>query len=206
MPESVPQTALNEKNKITSSDAFLLLVEYRYGAEPPIYLCLNNADITWNGIAWEAACFSVDKDTESKEGDLPSLPLSFIDPNRRITPILDQYGGGNGADVWIRTVHSAHLDETEAWRTRYFKSMGAKVNHLNQVTIRLGVPNLALVRDPIDRFFKNHGRNTVKFKDSTCGYTGGETDCDKTLKRCRELGNSIRYCGFPGVGRKGFLV
>lgn len=206
MPELLPPYALEEKNRITSAHAWLLLVEFRYPGEDPIYICLNNVPVVWGGVTWEPACFSVSDDKETKEGDIPSLPLSFIDPNRKITPFIDKYGGGNKADVWIRTVHSAHLDDPEPLRSRYFKSMGAKVNHANQVTFRLGVPDLTLIRDPQDRFFKNHGRNTVKFKDSVCGYTGPETDCDKTLKQCRERGNSKRYCGFPGVGQKGFLV
>lgn len=206
MPEPLPQSALNEKNRITSNDVWLILAEFRYPGEDPIYICLNNAPVVWNSVTWEPACFSVSDDTDTKDGDLPSIPLSFVDPNRKITPIIDKYGGANGMDVWIRTVHSAHLHESKPWRVRYFKSKGANINDFNQVTFRLGVPNLSLQRDPQDRYFKNHGRASVKFKDSTCGYTGPETDCDKTLKSCRARGNSRRYCGFPGVGQTGFLV
>lgn len=38
-----------------------------------------------------------------------------------------------------------------------------------------------------------------KFKDSRCGYTGTEAKCDKTLKRCQELGRVEYFGGYPSV-------
>lgn len=38
-----------------------------------------------------------------------------------------------------------------------------------------------------------------KFKDARCGYTGSETKCDKTLVRCKELGNVGNFYGFPSL-------
>lgn len=38
-----------------------------------------------------------------------------------------------------------------------------------------------------------------KFKDERCGYAGSEVKCDKTLKRCKELGNSLNFYGFPSI-------
>jgi len=35
------------------------------------------------------------------------------------------------------------------------------------------------------------------FKGDRCGYTGTETQCDKTLTRCEELGNEDKFGGFP---------
>jgi hypothetical protein len=35
------------------------------------------------------------------------------------------------------------------------------------------------------------------FKDKQCGYVGPETYCDKTIDRCRELGNEINFRGWP---------
>lgn len=37
------------------------------------------------------------------------------------------------------------------------------------------------------------------FKDARCGYTGAETTCDKTMSRCKELGNVTRFGGHPSV-------
>ena len=39
----------------------------------------------------------------------------------------------------------------------------------------------------------------TRFKDARCGYTGSETTCDRTLTRCKELGNVERYGGFVSL-------
>ena len=36
-----------------------------------------------------------------------------------------------------------------------------------------------------------------RFKDCRCGYTGEETECDRTFDRCKELGNEHNFRGFP---------
>lgn len=38
-----------------------------------------------------------------------------------------------------------------------------------------------------------------RFKDIRCGYTGDETSCDRTLARCKELGNQANFRGFPSI-------
>lgn len=38
-----------------------------------------------------------------------------------------------------------------------------------------------------------------KFKDSRCGYSGGETKCDKTMTRCKALSNVTNFGGYPSV-------
>ena len=50
---------------------------------------------------------------------------------------------------------------------------------------------------PCEKFLRNQCRHT--FKSSECGYSGGETECNKTLQRCRELDNNSRYGGFPSI-------
>jgi phage-related protein len=41
-----------------------------------------------------------------------------------------------------------------------------------------------------------------KFKDCRCGYTGPEIACDKTMTRCKELGNLANFGGFPSLPRE----
>lgn len=36
-----------------------------------------------------------------------------------------------------------------------------------------------------------------RFKDCRCGYTGEETNCDRTFERCKELENTENFRGFP---------
>lgn len=37
------------------------------------------------------------------------------------------------------------------------------------------------------------------FKGRNCGYAGGETLCDFTYTRCTQLGNQVRFGGFPDL-------
>ena len=71
-------------------------------------------------------------------------------------------------------------------------------------TFVLGVSNPFKRRFPQERVLKNFCR--YRFKDTRCAYTGTEPSCNKTLTKCRELENSIRFGGFPGVGRGGVVV
>lgn len=38
-----------------------------------------------------------------------------------------------------------------------------------------------------------------RFKDIRCAYSGSETSCDRTFTRCKELGNSENFRGFPCI-------
>lgn len=38
-----------------------------------------------------------------------------------------------------------------------------------------------------------------RFKDCRCGYTGAETQCDRTWERCKELKNTENFRGFPSI-------
>lgn len=71
-------------------------------------------------------------------------------------------------------------------------------------TFTLSAANPFRKRFPQARILKNHCR--FIFKDAWCKYAGAETECDKTLTRCRALSNSTRYGGFPGVGRGGIKI
>jgi len=38
-----------------------------------------------------------------------------------------------------------------------------------------------------------------RFRGPECGYTGAETECDRSLEACIARDNIIRYGGFPGI-------
>jgi lambda family phage minor tail protein L len=44
------------------------------------------------------------------------------------------------------------------------------------------------------------------FKGEECKYAGAEAACNRTLQRCRELGNTLNYGGFPAAGGKRMFV
>ena len=105
MPLSISSAAIQEKNRLSSADPWLLLVEIIYPNEAPIRVVWNTEDVVWDGETWSAFPFKLGDMEETKEGEIPALNLTIYDIERKIIPIIDEYGGGVGAAVWIRVVH-----------------------------------------------------------------------------------------------------
>lgn len=204
MPLNISNHAITEKNKLNSTGAWLLLVKIEYEGEAPGYLCLNNEEVVWNGNTWLPAVFSIEDITETKDPEIPAVPLTVVDVNRIVLPIIEQYGGGVGATVTLYEVHSDALDNTTPEVEYQMEVIDVSVDHQSKITFRLGAENLMKLRCPTDRYLKNHCR--FEFKGSRCGYTGPETECNRTLTRCKELNNETRYGGYPGVGSVGVQV
>lgn len=204
MPISISSNATIEKNKITSNNAWLILLSIQYQDGPIGYLCLNNETITWNSVQWLPALFSLGDVEESKEGDIPAVPLSIIDVNRVLIPYIDSYKGGIGANVNIYIVNSGYLENTVPEVSYEMEVIDVTIAADATITFSLGAENLMTVRCPKNRYLKNQCR--FNFKDSRCGYTGVETECDRTLVRCYALNNDAHYGGFPGIGTMGVQV
>jgi phage-related protein len=285
--------AIIEKNKINSSETWLLLLEINYENESPIYLCLNNETVTWpsaGGNDYLPAIFNLSGIVETKDGETPSIPLTIFDLNRTLIPILEEYDGGIGAEVIIRVVHSAYLNNATPEFEESTEIIDVSIDSKAQVTFKLGAEDLRNRVCPLQRYLKNNcrfifkkaqlsftsgGTNEIEvgqyiqgdtssdqakilkvkltsgsfaggdaagtliiltidgpfqaenislYSDSgftslvqsnvatisgasegRCGYTGSETDCNRSFVRCEELSNETRNGGFIGVANTGFL-
>lgn len=203
MPLDISSNAILEKNKLNQTGVWLLLVKFTYQTETPVCICLNNEEVSWNGDTWYPAIFSLSGITETKEGDVPSIPLTIVDFNGILIPILEEYDGAIDADVDIYVVHSDYLDNLVPEVHVDAKVISTSIAGNNTITFSLGGNNLANKRCPNNRYLKSACR--FDFKGTLCGYTGTETDCDRTFARCTELGNQTRYGAMIGVGSLGYL-
>ena len=286
----ISSNAIIEKNKVTSDGTWLLLLEILYENESPIYICLNNETVIWDSKTWVPAIFNLSGIVETKDAEVPSIPLTIFDLNRNIIPILEKYDGGIGAEVIIRVVHSKYLSNTVPELEESTEIIDATVDDGARITFKLGAENLINRRCPQQRYTKNNCRfifkeaeltftsggiteitnshyikgdvsghtanitevrltsgsfaggdaaGTLKiftinggfqaetisiYSDSAfttlvqadaatlsgpstgrCGYTGSETDCNRSFARCEELGNKTRFGGFIGLSTTGFL-
>lgn len=204
MPLTISSDAISEKNKLSNSGAWLLLLEVIYPGETSIRVCLNTENITWDGETWYGVPFNLDDIEESNEGEVTETSITVYDIERRIIPYIDAYDGGVGATAYIYIVHSNHLDNTTPELDMDFEILDVNINHKSQVKFKLGGENLSNYRSPPDIFLQSHCRYK-EFKGSLCGYTGAETECDRTFARCKELNNQRRFGGFPGIGRLGYV-
>ncbi|MEW5725866.1 MAG: hypothetical protein AB1896_22335 [Thermodesulfobacteriota bacterium] len=72
------------------------------------------------------------------------------------------------------------------------------------MSFAVGGENLARRRFPRGRLLKEVCDK--RFKGARCKYAGSAATCSHTLTRCRELGNSANFGGFPGVGGGGVRI
>jgi len=202
MPLDISSNGITEKNKLNSDDVWLILLKVEYSGEMPGYCCLNNEQITWNSLTWEPVIFTLSGLSETKEAEIPMVTLSVTDIARKLLPFIEEHAGGIGAIVTIYIVHSAYLANTTPEFEEEMEIIDTSIDNTYKITFKLGAENLMKLRCPQNRYLKNHCRYDG-LNDLRCGYTGSETECNRTLTRCKELGMVARYGGQPGVGSIG---
>lgn len=187
-----------EKNKISSTGAWLILLEIQFQGIT-LRVVNNNEDIEWpsgSGQIWVAFPFQLGEVGENNKGEIPSLELKVSNVTREVQRYIEQYAGGTDASVVLRVVMSEHLDLTTPEIEETFSVTSTSAD-AHWVYFNLG-PDFALSqRVPDDRYMKNFC--PFKFKGIRCGYAGVETECNKTLADCRARGNSVRFGGEPGI-------
>ncbi len=199
-----------EKNKLTTDSVFLILLEITIpSVAETIRVVNNNEDITWNSYTWQRFPFSIDEISESSNAETSQFQIKVSNVNNIIGQYIRQYdvyvkqNGFSPIDVVLYVVNSKDLDNPTPVYSYDLILSTQSINHL-EVAFTVSARDLFRARTPQYKMYPNACR--FKFKSSLCGYTGSETSCDKTLVRCRELDNSMRYGGFPAVGNKGISI
>ncbi len=194
--------AISEKNKLASTGAWIMLLEIISPISSTyIRVCTNDEDIEWNSETWYAFPFEIDDIGETSKGEVPQLTCRVSNITRVIQAQVETEKGGVGSLVTIMVVHSDNLDEATPEISIPFEVTGSSFDEEWAYFI-LGVPSPFKKRFPRNRVL-NTFCNHKYFKGTRCQYTGGETKCDRTLARCRQLNNSVNFGGFPGVGARG---
>jgi lambda family phage minor tail protein L len=196
----LPTDIIAAKNSLSASGAWLYLLEILVDGEDPLRLVQNSEDVTWDGNTWTRFPFQIDEIGEDGKGEVPRIRILVSNVGRSMQALLEEYDGISDATVNLYVVHSDNLDETDPVVEYAFEVQKVTAAE-DWVTFELGAENRFNVRCPRTRLLKNFCR--WDFKSTECGYSGGETACDHTLSRCRELSNSERFGGFPGMGSGG---
>ncbi|AZO96124.1 DUF1833 family protein [Halocella sp. SP3-1] len=201
---SLSAIAKLEKNKISSTGAWLVLIEIQFQGET-IRVVNNTEDIEWpagSGTIWVAFPFELGEVNENSDGELPSLKLKVSNVTRTVQQYLEEYAGGTDATVILRVVMSEHL-ELETPELEETFSVKSTNTNAQWATFNLG-PNCAMTqRIPPNKYMQNFC--SYKYKGIECGYSGNKMSCNKTLTDCRAHNNSVRFGGFPGIPGAGGL-
>ena len=114
---------------------------------------------------------------------------------------VEENNGLGGCKVIIRVFHTDIPDVAEV--EEYFVVTGVSCD-VEWVTFTLGTDFSFTRRFPPVRMMKDYC--PFKFKGIECGYKGAASKCNKTLKRCRELGNNERFGGEPSIPQGGLYA
>ena len=174
------------------------------GLVEPMRLVNNDVDIDWTDPetstveTWVAFPFEIDDVGETQVRQQPQVVVRVSNVSRVVQGYVDRASGGVDATVWV---HVFSETETTPFVTLKFKVDSTSCNE-EWVTFSLTCLNMWRKKAPRNRCLKNYCSH--RFGDVFCAYAGSETSCDHTLKRCREIGNSARFGGFPSAGYKAY--
>jgi lambda family phage minor tail protein L len=206
-----------EKNKLSSTNAWLVLLKITMPNTTVIRIVANSENVTWPvtaGNIFTAFPFQLDEIGDTSKGEVPSVSLKVSNAARILEPYLEAQDGLVDSTVNIYVVNSINVT-TDA--------LGAGVNNnspeieleyeiinssadIMWVDFTLGSMNPWNKRFPRNKVYKNICRYN-DFKGDRCKYAGAQTSCDRSLYTCRTVMlNSDNFGGFPGVGTKGTYV
>ena len=206
---TLSQAAILEKNKIASSNVWLILLEINIPAtktgELPTILRLvrNTENIVWSGQLWTAFPFELDPPKQSGNGELPNFTVRVSNVTRTVEGYLEQAGGGVGSSVRMMVVLSEHLDITTPELDEQFSVQSVSYDESWVSFVLTGSVNL-FRRVPLRRFLKNFC--PFQYKGPECKARSSYASCDKSLANCRQRGNEARFGGEPAIPQGGIYV
>ena len=196
---ALSEASIIEKNKLSTDGVWLLALEAQI-PENTLYLVNNTEDVTLGGQRYVAFPFSLEDITEDGK-ELPNVKLTVSNVTGTIQHYVEENNGLGGCKVIIRVFHTDIPDAAEV--EEYFVVTGVTCD-VEWVTFTLGTDFSFTRRFPPVRMMKDYCQ--FKFKGVECGYRGAAQQCNKTLKRCRELGNNIRFGGEATIPQGGLYA
>jgi len=201
MPYPLSSVAILEKNRLDSSEPWILLLDiWLKGAGYSIPVCANNENITWpssGGTEYVAMPFEMD-DIEEEGKAYMEVELRVGNVNRQMEAYMEtDPDGGVGSTVILSVVHAAHLDLVKPEVTYTVKCLDAYADPIWAHFV-LGSDEPWKRRFPRGRIDPNYCRYR-RFGGPRCQYTGVNTVCDRTLISCRSNSNPERFGGFAGA-------
>lgn len=196
---ALSEASIIEKNKLSTDGVWLLALEAQIPGNT-LYLVNNTEDVTLGGQRYVAFPFSLEDITEDGK-ELPNVRLTVSNATGTIQRYVEKNNGLGGMKVVLRVYHTSIPDVAEV--EEYFVVTGVTCD-VEWVTFTLGTDFSFTRRFPPVRMMKDYC--PFKFKGVECGYRGAAQQCNKTLKRCRELGNNIRFGGEATIPQGGLYA
>lgn len=201
---NLPASAILEKNRLATPNAFLLLLDVEIGDGQKVYLARNTEDVVFNGNTYLAFPFEVDPVKQSSGGDIPTLSLRVSNESRALEAYLEALDGLVGKKAVLRIVNSAYLGNPEDVVLELTRDILATVPDAHWVTFTLGAPSPLRMRFPRHKYLADHCNWLPG--GAECGCAAATRVCVKTLAACRGYKNSRRFGGSIGLSNPGVRI
>ena len=191
---------ITQKNLPVVKPIFLYEIQYDKATNSWLKYANWNEDVVFDGETYTKYPIEHDGVSENLDGKSTKVNLTIANADRNIQYYLENYNGLRDAQVNILQVFKDELSNPQVVDTMTFfvVDVGVNVGEARLVlALRYDAFAISLPRRLFYRGYCSH-----KFKGVACGYSGGETVCDKSLQRCVELGNVQRYGGFPAIPQR----
>lgn len=194
-----------EKNKQAVKPIRLYTIYDYDNAGANLYFAEYTSDITFDGVMYQKFPIKFEAVSEKTGGEVDEVKILLSNVSREIEALLQNPSYKfKGKKVTITYVFADQLSDPDC---RYDESFYIDYYETNA---RDAVFTLASKLDVYE--VKIPGRTVTRthcswvFKGTECKYAGGETECNRTLQRCRELENTANYGGFPAAGGRKMFV
>lgn len=194
--KTLPSILVIEKNLLSNTSPWFLLLDVEITTGTYLYLVKNIENVTYNGQEYTAFPFEIGMDKQTSKGEIPSVQFRVCNINRVLQTYIEDYDGFIGNSITMRLVNNSHLAEDYSELTVTFEIVACIANS-EWVMFDCGAPNPMRKRFPLYRYIGSHCNFT--FKSVECAYTGAVTTCDRTYTSCALKKNSIRFGGFKGL-------
>lgn len=185
-----------EKNASANKPIFLYTIHDYDGADGNLYFAEHDADVVFDGVTYSKFPIKHEFTTENTQNQIDAVSLSVANVSRLIEAYLMNYDL-RGKKVDIIMVWANRLDDADSKIVSSYY-IDTYIATEQSVTFTLSSKfDLLDVPLPARTCLRNYC--SWKFKSTECGYSGAETICNKTMQKCRELSNQLRFGGFPSV-------
>ena len=202
MPRNLSNDFKIEKNKASNKPITLYVLKEYNGADD-LRLAEYDSDVIFAGDVYSRFPITHENIGENAQGEINQVSVTLANVSRVIQGYLESYDL-RGKKVIIRKVWADNLADPNM-RTDFIYYIDSYTADEKNVTFilssRFDVLDLEL---PARKFSRNYC--SWKFKSPECGYAGVEGECNKTLQRCRELSNQLRFGGFPSIPSRRIYV
>ena len=195
--KNVPTEFKTEKNKRLVTPIFLYEIQYDSVGNQWLRFANWHSDVVFDGQTYVKEVISHGSIRERLDGSATKIILTVGNIDRGIQYYLENWNGLRDAKVKLLQVFEDELSDPTVVDRMSYNIADSSVNTNEAKFVLSGTFDVFDITLPRRKFYR--GYCTHKFKDGGCGYSAGETSCDKTLQRCTELGNTHRYGGFPAI-------